>query len=94
MMCRRRRPAATYRAALERCPLQWTSKVLADAGIGEEAREKILHRNAAAMMSRRKKRSFRAKPPPRNPRLGEERRRVLHCNKGCKAWPQIPRRNY
>ncbi|HET9884596.1 MAG TPA: amidohydrolase family protein [Candidatus Binatia bacterium] len=31
---------------------EWTSKALADAQIGEEAREKILHRNAAAMMSR------------------------------------------
>ena len=29
----------------------WTSKALAEAQIGEEAREKILHRNAAAMLS-------------------------------------------
>jgi hypothetical protein len=29
-----------------------TSKALAEAGIGEDARAKILHRNAAAMMSR------------------------------------------
>jgi predicted TIM-barrel fold metal-dependent hydrolase len=31
---------------------EWTSKALAEAGIGEDAREKILHRNATAMMSR------------------------------------------
>jgi len=30
---------------------EWTSKALAEAQIGEEAREKILHRNAAAMLS-------------------------------------------
>jgi aminocarboxymuconate-semialdehyde decarboxylase len=30
----------------------WTRKALAEAQIGEEAREKILHRNAAAMLSR------------------------------------------
>ena len=30
---------------------EWTSKALADAQIGEEAREKILHGNAAAMLS-------------------------------------------
>ncbi len=31
---------------------QWTSKALADAQIGEDARAKILHGNAAALMSR------------------------------------------
>jgi predicted TIM-barrel fold metal-dependent hydrolase len=31
---------------------EWTSKALAEAEIGEDARAKILHRNAAAMMSR------------------------------------------
>jgi len=31
---------------------EWTSKALADAQIGEDAREKILHRNATAMMAR------------------------------------------
>ena len=31
---------------------EWTSKALADAQIGEDARAKILHDNAAAMMSR------------------------------------------
>src|SRR6201987_6224835 len=31
---------------------EWTSKALAEAQIGEEARTKILHQNAAAMMSR------------------------------------------
>src|SRR5215475_6874666 len=31
---------------------EWTNKALADAEIGEDARAKILHRNAAAMMSR------------------------------------------
>ena len=31
---------------------EWTSKALAEAGIGEDARAKILHSNAAAMMSR------------------------------------------
>ena len=31
---------------------EWTSKALAEAQIGEDAREKILHRNATAMMSR------------------------------------------
>ena len=31
---------------------EWTSKALADAQIGDDAREKILHSNAAAMMSR------------------------------------------
>jgi predicted TIM-barrel fold metal-dependent hydrolase len=31
---------------------EWTSKALAEAEIGEDAREKILHRNAAAMLSR------------------------------------------
>jgi predicted TIM-barrel fold metal-dependent hydrolase len=30
---------------------EWTNKALAEAEIGEEAREKILHRNAAAMLS-------------------------------------------
>jgi predicted TIM-barrel fold metal-dependent hydrolase len=30
----------------------WTRKALADAQIGEEAREQILHRNASAMLSR------------------------------------------
>src|SRR6266705_4548129 len=30
----------------------WTQKALAEAQIGEEAREQILHRNAAAMLSR------------------------------------------
>ena len=32
---------------------EWTSKALAEAEIGEEARDKILHRNAAAMLSPR-----------------------------------------
>ena len=31
---------------------EWTSKALADARIGEDERKKILHTNAAAMMSR------------------------------------------
>src|SRR5262245_3258109 len=31
---------------------EWTNKALAEAEIGEEARAQILHRNAAAMMSR------------------------------------------
>jgi predicted TIM-barrel fold metal-dependent hydrolase len=31
---------------------EWTSKALAEAAIGEDAREKILHSNAEAMMSR------------------------------------------
>jgi predicted TIM-barrel fold metal-dependent hydrolase len=31
---------------------EWTSKALAEANIGEDARAQILHRNAAAMMSR------------------------------------------
>ena len=31
----------------------WTRKALEDAQIGDEAREKILHRNAAAMLARR-----------------------------------------
>src|SRR5215813_2168525 len=31
---------------------EWTNKALADAEIGEDARAQILHRNAAAMMSR------------------------------------------
>ncbi len=31
---------------------QWTSKALADAQIGAEAREQILHRNAAGLLSR------------------------------------------
>jgi predicted TIM-barrel fold metal-dependent hydrolase len=30
---------------------KWTSKALKDAQIGEEAREKILHGNAAALLS-------------------------------------------
>jgi hypothetical protein len=30
----------------------WTRKALAEAQIGEEAREQILHRNAAAMLAR------------------------------------------
>ena len=30
----------------------WTRKALAEAQIGEEAREQILHRNAAAMLTR------------------------------------------
>ena len=30
----------------------WTSKALAEANIGEDAREQILHRNASAMLSR------------------------------------------
>jgi predicted TIM-barrel fold metal-dependent hydrolase len=32
--------------------VDWTRKALAEAQIGEEAREQILHRNAAAMLSR------------------------------------------
>ena len=32
--------------------VDWTRKALADARIGEEARERILHRNAAAMIER------------------------------------------
>src|SRR4051812_48275456 len=32
--------------------VDWTRKALADAQIGEAAREQILHRNAAAMMAR------------------------------------------
>jgi predicted TIM-barrel fold metal-dependent hydrolase len=32
--------------------LDWSRKALADARIGEEAREQILHRNAAAMLAR------------------------------------------
>jgi len=32
--------------------VDWTKKALAEAKIGEEARENILHRNAAAMLSR------------------------------------------
>jgi predicted TIM-barrel fold metal-dependent hydrolase len=31
--------------------IDWTAKALAEAQIGEEAREKILHRNAAAMLA-------------------------------------------
>jgi len=31
---------------------EWTSKALAEAQIGEEAREQILHRNASAMLAR------------------------------------------
>jgi len=30
---------------------EWTNKAVKDADIGEEARQKILHRNAAAMLS-------------------------------------------
>src|SRR5947209_19595099 len=30
----------------------WTRKALADAAIGDEAREQILHRNAAALLAR------------------------------------------
>jgi uncharacterized protein len=30
---------------------EWTNKALAEAEIGQEARDKILHRNAAAMLS-------------------------------------------
>ncbi len=33
--------------------VDWTKKALAEAKISEEAREKILHRNAAALLSRR-----------------------------------------
>jgi predicted TIM-barrel fold metal-dependent hydrolase len=33
--------------------VEWTKKALAEAEIGEEAREGILHRNAAAMLARR-----------------------------------------
>ena len=32
--------------------MNWTTKAIADAEIGEEAREKILHRNASAMLAR------------------------------------------
>jgi len=32
--------------------VDWTRKALADAQIGETAREQILHRNAAAMLAR------------------------------------------
>jgi predicted TIM-barrel fold metal-dependent hydrolase len=32
--------------------VDWTRKALADAQIGEEAREQILRRNASAMMAR------------------------------------------
>jgi len=33
--------------------VDWTKKALAEAQISEEAREKILHRNATALISRR-----------------------------------------
>ena len=39
---------------------EWTSKALKDAQIGDDARESILHRNAAAMMSRLAKPAQRA----------------------------------
>ena len=32
--------------------VDWTQKALADAQIGDEAREQILHRNAAALLAR------------------------------------------
>jgi hypothetical protein len=42
----------------------WTRKALADAQIGEEAREQILHGNAAAMLARvGTARSARTPPP-------------------------------
>ena len=31
--------------------VDWTAKALAEADIGDDAREKILHRNAAAMLA-------------------------------------------
>jgi hypothetical protein len=31
--------------------VDWTAKALSEADIGEEARQKILHRNASAMLS-------------------------------------------
>lgn len=34
--------------------VDWTTKALADANIGDDAREKILYRNAAAMLAQRK----------------------------------------
>jgi predicted TIM-barrel fold metal-dependent hydrolase len=39
----------------------WTRKALAEAQIGEEAREQILHRNAAAMLARAAKTAQREK---------------------------------
>ena len=32
---------------------EWSGKALADADIGDDAKEKILHRNAAGMMAHR-----------------------------------------
>jgi hypothetical protein len=41
----------------------WTRKALADAQIGEEAREQILHRNAAALLARFVKTAQGEEPP-------------------------------
>ncbi len=35
--------------------VDWTAKALAEADIGDDAREKILHRNAAALLAPRAK---------------------------------------
>ncbi len=40
--------------------VDWTRKALADAAIGEQAREQIMHRNAAAMMARVERSAERA----------------------------------
>jgi hypothetical protein len=40
--------------------VDWTRKALEEAQIGEDAREQILHRNAAAMMARVARSSERA----------------------------------
>ena len=56
---RSRRPCSLYGAERIVCGTDgtefgcdWTRKALAEAQIGEEAREQILHRNAAAMLAR------------------------------------------
>ncbi len=43
----------------------WTRKALAEAQIGEDAREQILHRNAAALLARTTRSTN--KPPPNSP---------------------------
>jgi len=51
---RRRATQPSDQASAENCGFQpaFTRKALADAQIGEDAREQIPHRNAAAMLAR------------------------------------------
>ena len=64
----------------------WTRKALAEAQIGEEAREQILHRNAAAMLARVARTAQRERPPPDTERPASGRPDfACHCEEHSDA---------